>query len=265
MNDNLLHLALGDSAGGVLRAACAEHGLPGWVHVIPDDLSHGPLHDGRVRLQYMRGSFVGYGAWRTEVSDAFACWDDLDARLATAATASSAVVEVAVWAGDNASEAVLLAMACDRLAGLRHDRLAHVGVPTQRNHCYVAQFAPAALVPLFAGRRRLQAKERAAQAALFRRLRDASRAETGQLRRWQRGELVPVPADRLDPLLLRACTSEWRPAAGVIGSAMASCERHNLASDLFLTARLQRLIDRGRIKALGPRKELQDYWVRLMD
>jgi hypothetical protein len=256
----------------------------------------------------MRASFVGYDRWETRLSDAFACWDALDARLAAAPHGAS---ELAVWAGDNGSEAVLLAMACHRLevaaqaaaqpggpgetgsgqgqAGVRDGdpggapvpaaaaaasvgsgvgggtavQLAHVGLPRRRNRCYVAQFRPADLVGLFGHRRAVAPAQRAEQAAIFRRLRAASRAETGQLRLWQRGELVAVPADRLDPLLLRACSSDWRPAAGVVGSVMAGCDPHNLASDLFLAGRLQRLIDRGRIEALGARDTLQEYWVRL--
>ncbi len=39
---NPLHIALGDSAAGCLRAACRSHGMPGTVRSIPDDLSHGP-------------------------------------------------------------------------------------------------------------------------------------------------------------------------------------------------------------------------------
>jgi hypothetical protein len=316
MHDHLLHLALGDASAGALRAACEAHGLAGTVHVITDDLSHGPLHDGKARLDYLRSSFAGYEQWRTQSRDAFACWDELGARLQAAASDGAAAgVELAVWAGDNGSEAVLLAMACQRLEGLAREGsdlhaehaacreaaraverpdgdaaigatamagccgppngerarsgqsarivLVHVGLPAHRKRCHVAQFPPAELAALYSQRRRLTARERAGQAAAFRRLRDASRAETGQLRLWQRGGLVAVPADRFDPLVLRACGSEWRPAAGVIGSAMANCEAHNLASDLFLTSRLQRLIDHGRIEALGPRKTLHDYWVRL--
>jgi hypothetical protein len=256
----------------------------------------------------MRASFVGYDRWEMRVTDAFACWDALDARLAAAPPGAS---ELAIWAGDNSSEAVLLAMACHRLEAAEHNaaestgrgktgagvrpagvrdgdpggaamaaagaassvdsgadretaaQVAHVGLPRRRNRCHVAQFRPADLVGLFGHRRGLAPAQRAEQAAVFRRLRAASRAETGQLRLWQRGELVAVPADRLDPLLLRACSSDWRPAAGVVGSVMAGCDPHNLASDLFLAGRLQRLIDRGRIEALGARDTLQEFWVRL--
>jgi hypothetical protein len=282
MSNLPIHLVLGDAAGGVLRAACEQHGLPGSVHVIADDLSHGPLHDGRVRLRYMRECFVGYGIWQSRVLDAFAGWDGL-VRRAADALALGDDVELTVWAGDNASEAVLLAMACWRLgAGAERDdaeptapgvpepssvldqaTLSHAAPPQSRNRHHVAQHGARALAACFAQRRCLGAADRAAQAAVFRALQQASRTETGQLRLWQQRRLVSVPADRFDPLLLRACGQDWRPAAGVIGSAMAAADPHNLTSDLFLSARLQRLIERGRVEVLGPGQSLQDYWVRL--
>lgn len=42
--------AFGDSAATCLRAACQSHGMPGAAFAIPDDLSHGPLDDGRARM-----------------------------------------------------------------------------------------------------------------------------------------------------------------------------------------------------------------------
>lgn len=53
---NPLHLVLGESAAGCVRAACTRvaPGLPGTVFGIPDDLSHGPLDDGDARAEYLR-------------------------------------------------------------------------------------------------------------------------------------------------------------------------------------------------------------------
>ena len=47
------HIALGESAEACLSAACRAHGMPGTALGIPDDLSHGPLDDGRARIDYM--------------------------------------------------------------------------------------------------------------------------------------------------------------------------------------------------------------------
>jgi len=93
------HVALGDSAAGCLRAACRSHGLPGSVAIIPDDLSHGPLDDGRARVAYMRVCFRGYDDWQFDATDAFSPWwemlDQLDADQPEV---------VVLWGGENVSE-----------------------------------------------------------------------------------------------------------------------------------------------------------------
>ena len=45
-----MHLVLGGSAGGCVRAAVVTYGLTGRVHVFDDDLSHGPLNDKQARV-----------------------------------------------------------------------------------------------------------------------------------------------------------------------------------------------------------------------
>ena len=45
LDNNYLHVALGDSAMGCLRAACQSDAMPGTVIGIQDNLSHGPLGD----------------------------------------------------------------------------------------------------------------------------------------------------------------------------------------------------------------------------
>ncbi len=44
---------------------------------------------------------------------------------------------------------------------------------------------------------------------------------------------------------------------------MCRCDGRNATSDLFLSSRLQALIDAGRIQASGPRHRLRNYAVRL--
>jgi hypothetical protein len=45
---------------------------------------------------------------------------------------------------------------------------------------------------------------------------------------------------------------------GVVGTAMGNCDGPNLMGDAFFTARLNSLIDAGRIEASGPRTTLRD-------
>lgn len=248
----MLHLALGDHAAGGLRAACQTHGMPGGVHTIPDDLSHGPLTDGRARLDYMRACFRGYDDWTSAAADAFAPWLELTRLLDEGRPGP-----ILVWSGDNVSEASFLAMACWWLAG-RPAPLLHVPIPPIDGRRHVATWTPAELAGLFADRRQLSGEERVRLAESFADIRD----HTGLLRRWEDGRIIGVPTDRYDPLLLESCPPAWTPAGRVVGAAMGRCDPPNLMSDLFFASRLQVLIEAGRIESEGPRFRLRDYIVR---
>jgi hypothetical protein len=54
-------------------------------------------------------------------------------------------------------------------------------------------------------------------------------------------------------------------AARVVCTALGYCDGPNLMGDAFFTARLNSLIDAGRIEARGPRTMLRDYSARLTD
>ena len=226
--------------------------MPGGVHPIPDDLSHGPLADGRARLDYMRACFRGYDDWTFAATDAFAPWHELTRLLD-----DTGHRPILVWSGDNVSEASFLAMACWWLAG-RPEPLLHVQIPPTDGRRHVATRTPAELAGLFADRRLLSGEERGRLAEAFAHIRD----HTGLLRRWEEGRIIGVPIDAYDPLLLGSCPPSWTPAARVVGTAMSRCDPPNLISDLFFASRLQVLIDAGRIEADGPRLRLRDYTVR---
>lgn len=249
----LLHLALGDSAAGCLREACRNHGLPGKVFGIPDDLSHGPLDDGRARVDYMRSCFQGYDDWWGDDTDAFASWRALLAQID-----EEKIDSIVIWSGDNVSEATFLAMACWWFADYRGQVL-QVRMPEADGRHHVALYPPGDLAGLFGSATDLTRTGRDAIAADFLRIRD----ETGLLRYWEKETIRGIPQDRYDPLLLSSCTPEWTMAARVIGLAMSRCESHNRMSDLFFSCRLQHLIDAGLIEADGDRKSIRDYVIRL--
>ena len=71
--DNPLHLALGDSAAGCVRAAIAiSPGISQSVMKIPDDVSHGPLDDGVARAEYLRAIYREFDdRWDYEQTDSF--------------------------------------------------------------------------------------------------------------------------------------------------------------------------------------------------
>jgi len=248
-----LHIALGETSEGCLRAACRPHGMPGAAFGIPDDLSHGPLDDGRERIDYMRDRFRGCDDWYLDAADAFAPWRAMSARIDEAR--ADAVV---IWSGDNASEAIFLTMAWWWL-GNRSERVLRVAMPGRADRHCVAIHTPAGLADLFASAQELTDNERAVLAADFLRI----RGETGLLRRWEEGRILGARMDRYDPLLLTSCPPTWTPAPRVVGTAMSRCDGHNRMSDLFFSSRLQLLIDDGRIEADGSRDRLREYRVRL--
>jgi hypothetical protein len=250
-----LHLALGDSAAGCLREACRSHGMPGAVAVIPDDLSHGPLDDGVSRLEYLHACYEGYDEWRFAATDAFAPWRAWLHQLERAPSAAPVI-----WSGPNASEALLLAMACWWLRD-RGRPVLSVSVPTAEGRHHVATRTPGELADLFGERQALTPTDRAALAADFERVRDDPRPR----RRWEHGRVVAAPVDCFDQRLLDVCTMVWQPAARLVGTAMARTDSRHSVSDLFYCSRLQVLILDGRIEADGPRRRLGEYSVRLAE
>jgi hypothetical protein len=141
---NPLHISLGESSEGCLQDACCTRGMPGTALGIPDDLSHGPLDDGRARIGYMRDRFRGYDDWYLDVTDAFTPWRAMIARIDEAS--ADAVV---IWSGDNASEATFLSMACWWL-GNRPERVLRVAMPGMDGRHYVVIHKPAELADLLA-------------------------------------------------------------------------------------------------------------------
>lgn len=215
-----VHLVLGESGAGCVRAACDTHGMPGTVTVIPDDLAHGPLDD----------------------------WRSLTFEMAHAHA-------VVLWSGGNVGDAIFVAMACDRLAK-RSEPLFRVEVP----ETFVAVLSPERIAQLYATRQLMSDSQRNSQALDFVRIRDTC----GPVRRLDRDRVMGAPMDHYDPLLLAACSQDWRTRGQVVGLAMSHCDSRNLLSDVFFLARLDHLIDSGRIESSGIRTSLRDGWVRLI-
>lgn len=233
--------------------ACNAHGMPGTAFGIHDDLSHGPLDDGQARIDYMRACFRSYDDWFDDVIDAFAPWRNLLALIDEERFAN-----IVIWSGKTVSEATFLAMTCKWLEDFT-GQLLHVQMPGRGGRHYVALYQPTELAELFVTASGLTKSERANYAVNFERI----TIETGLLRRWERGQIIGIPLNQYDHLLLQSCTSSWNPAARSIGSAMGFCDCHNLMSDLFFSARLQHLIDAGQIQADGNMTRMRDYRVRL--
>ena len=215
-------------------------------------MSHGPLDDGLARAEYMRACYRACDEeWEYDSEDAFAPWQALIERLDR-----ERYDAVVVWTGENVSEATFLAMVCDRLAG-RPEQIVQVTVPGKHGRNYVAVHAPEELRALLESGRVLSAAERVALVQDFAHIRD----ETGLLRRRQDGQLVGIPIDHYDGLLLEACSSEWTLAARVIGIVMGHCDAANSLSDLFFCTRLRALVAADEIQADGPQSSIRYYAV----
>jgi hypothetical protein len=186
-------------------------------------------------------------------SQQFSKWDTLVDRM-TAQRPESVIV----WMGDNVSDVIFLAMVCDRLSTLSAN-LERVRVPGIDARPFVTMHSPEQIAKLYATRVALTAEDRAKQAMNFTHICDAC----APIRRLENGQVIGVPANYYDTLLLGACSSEWRATALVVGAAMANCDGQNLMSDDFFNARLCYLIETRSIESNMHLPALRDCSVRL--
>ena len=254
MQDHI-HIALGDSAVGCLRAASQSHGMPGTVIGIPDDLSHGPLGDAHERSDYVRHLFKQIGETRIGPAGVSASWRLIEKETRELKADADRVV---IWAGDNVSETTFLHMACYWLRDATFN-LMHVDVSDGPNQHYVALHSPAKLASQFKKLRSLSDAERVKHSSEYERL----CAENGLLRQWMAGKVASVRSDTYDALILSSCTADWSIAGRVVGHAMSRCDQHNRMSDLFFSSRLMGLIENGQIEAQSAKGPLREYAVRL--
>lgn len=230
--DNTIHLVLGDSAAGCVRAACASCGMPGTVIGFFGDLAYGPLDD--------RGALASQ--WRSVIT-----------RLLLEHPES-----VIVWSAENVSDTIFLALACDRLAG-RSEPLLSIRVPAIDGRPFVAMHAPEQIAQLYPRRSPLSAADRLSLARDFARIRDSC----GPVRRLEQGRVLGATIDCYDSLLMEACAVQWQAAGHVVGAAMAHCDAPNLPGDRFFFDRLGCLVDTGDIDARGQRSSLRAGSVRV--
>ena len=247
-----LHLVLGGSAGGCLRAAVATYGLTGGVHVFDDDLSHGPLNDKQARAAYFEALFQNYGQLPENPVPSLVDFDNLSVQLAKGFTP-----EVCIWAGENASERTFLEMVCHHLHLFRGS-VTRVGTTGLKSLPYIGPQTPALLASLFDQREAVDSITKAALSSDFLSLRGSG----ATLRKWEAGKIIDVSDNLYDSLLLSCCAKNWTSAARIVGTAMGRCDEHNLLGDVFLSGRLQHLITQGVIEASGPQTSLRDYDVR---
>ena len=247
-----VHLVLGSSAGGNVRAAMALDGTNGRVIVLDDDLCHGPLGDLRARGRYLEACLQHYGEppilTPRAIENFEACLDELS---------DSSTLEVCIWAGENASERTFLGLICFNLQNFKGS-ITRIGAEGLKSVPYIGAQPPELLVDLFERRETVGPTQQSSLAQMYCSLRD-----TGcELRQWDAGGIRNISLDFYDDLLLSSCPQHWTPAARVVGEAMGLCEEHNLLGDVFLSGRLKHLVASNAVDVHGPQENLRTFKIR---
>ena len=248
--DNILHIISGDSAAGCLKHGLASSRITGHeIHVVTDDLSVGPLQSVDERVSFLVDELLGVSAGeelRDYLSAGPASWpscDDFSGR------------KVVVWHSPNVIEQMMLRMVVSRLSGCD---LLEIEPPRQgSDRRATAEHSPSELAAIVDAGTRLSAGRIATLQDDWERLGRAPE----QLRILQAGSIVPVALSYYDSQVLAGCTETPRPAMRVVGEVLGYSEQ--LVTDTFISYRLRKLIEDGRVEADNSGISLHDLNVKL--
>ena len=252
----VLHIAQGDTAAGLLLQATRALALPGRVHRIREDLSHGPLADGRARMAYMKACCRCLDEDfdpNPGVDDTDRQWRSLRQRVGRERPGA-----VAVWHSGSGADYVFLRMVASWLVDAGAP-LCAVAVPPRGTDHGVGIYDTGRLAPMFERRRELAEAEVQTLAREF----TAIRARPEPLRRYDGAELQFLPMETYDARILERVRDDWGPAVWVIADLWKDWQDgRNWPSDVFIAARLRALIDAGRVEFRGDRSGLRGCEVR---
>ncbi|MFL9878955.1 DUF3658 domain-containing protein [Herbaspirillum rhizosphaerae] len=245
------HLVSPASTGGSMRMAFPH----AQVFCALDDYGLGPLGDESARDAFWRDIGGGYDDeyWKS-TSDCFTPWRELHTALA-----QQPGCPVYIWHSGSGAEYVFLRMACYWLADVEHPLLA-VSVPAHEEGLHSTAVWPPERLREFAAnavkisevQRRTWAQEFAGISARAEMLRECDDI----------GCLHFRDLNVHDDLLLASCSDQWEIASAVVGAAMVRSNPRNALSDIFLSSRLQCLIDAGLLDVDGERTAMRKYRVR---
>lgn len=243
-----LHIVDRDSAAACLRHAIVTGQMSGEVFSLNDWLSVGPLGGAAERNAFLSTLYLPPPSAPGEFDDLepgddlFVRWDALKVRFQIPDRAI-------LWISGNASDHVLLRMACHMLEATRA-MLWQVSVPAfEDGFESVAAYPPAALARFAPSARPLSASTVADLAREF----IAIAAHPEPVRHLDTdGTLRYHSIDLHDALLLNCCPYQWTPANYVAGNAMSRCDQRNGLSDHFFAARLRALINIGQVESRTP-------------
>ncbi|WP_043638199.1 DUF3658 domain-containing protein [Chromobacterium haemolyticum] len=251
MSAERAHLAVGDSAAGMLNALRRDGLLNGEVLPFIEDLSAGPLLDADAIDQGLRLAWhqqlLQAQPWLPEYEDGWLL------RHQASRKALLRLLEqprpLTIWLGRNAGDHLTLALLAEQLPA--HCPLSVIAVPEPAWQAgdEMAEWS-LAMLPLeqLAACRPLQrplsAAERQALAAQWRHWR-----ERGQgLRRWQDNTIVEAPLEHYDALLLEQAGADPLAIQRLVGAAFIRIRDALVSSDLLFW-RVQQLLRAGRLCA----------------
>ncbi|NHR04584.1 DUF1835 domain-containing protein [Chromobacterium haemolyticum] len=267
MSAERVHLAVGDSAAGMLNALRRDGLLDGEVLPLIEDLSAGPLLDTDAIDQGLRL------AWHQQLLQAESRLpeyeDDWLRRHQAGRKALLRLLErprpLTVWQGLNAGDQLTLALLAEQLPADCPLAVVPVPEPHWPQGESLAEWS-VAMLPLerLASCRRLErplaASERQALAEQWRYWR-----EHGQgLRRLQGQDIVEAPLDRYDALLLKLAAAQARSIPRLVGDALVGVREALLSSGLLFW-RVQQLLRAGRLRAEPPTDDNAYPLVRTVD
>jgi len=253
VSEQRLHIVLGDSAAGTLKEACRTLGLPGRVHSIADELSHGPLHDGQARAVYFQTQIYGHGADFRIPDDAFEDWTAL-ARFVR----DHEFGAITIWHSFAISDTIFLRMACARLRGF-DCRLDSVNTSEGSWHGVGTSNAKQ-LAAHYRQRVALSSDDRIGLADAF----DEIVGRNDLLRVYNGEDIVSASSGYFDAYVLSFATRDWQPAVRIIGNCLGRREDNRMMiGDAFFEWRLRTLMQAGRLEAQGDLSYMRGYQVRL--
>lgn len=246
------HIVFNTSGAASLRQALQSAGRTDDVVALMDDLSFGPIEplDPSLRANWV-GEMLGWDDWEEVAARPF--WRE----------ALSPDHRKIVWTSRRSSMEFSGFLAwLSRLGAARFEivdltetkvsRRVEQGPPLPPHQVIsIGMLTPDQICheELFNRGRELALIEREQYVGLWTTL----RAENAALRIIKDGTLVSAAISYFDQLLMSFVTREWRKSAFVVGHALASQmdDRIHQSGDLFLAARLNQLVEDGRLECRG--------------
>ena len=267
-DQNRIHVVFGESTIGALRQGLRQSGVHDQILALPDDLSYGPVtgDDFAARRAWIMENFSSIKndehafASAEEVAD---FWDRF----------RSLKGETVVWFTRRSSSEYCGFLEClyrapdpgrllfNDLTEERRRGVNYKGQPYDAPVYRTAFLNPEQLMAFYGRWKPMPPNAGKA----FRDEWEVLRSENSALRVLENGALKSAPIDYFDEIIMSEVTDQWRKGARVVGGSMGKNwgdEWINDIGDIAIFARLNALIDQGRVEFQGDRREMRRMEVR---